>query len=732
MDVRTVASVDLSDACYRLRCVTVEDWNNNSHIIIETWKALNILCNRFPNVTKGSLTRQEDHITTSPPQAVSRPYDSDCRAASLSSHVTPTCVSNTQPRSTPYDYGPVPGKGFNSTASKSCPQKFDRQRALKNIVYNAPRRQQLLEKSDVITTLSQRITKYPPARAGGDVARAKRHGLDRSMFFLEGFFGAMFITEKYREFQTSELQRRGKRNPGKPKNVYNEFATHLGVSGVNFAPITQLGDSLLAIWKSGRYAFLLLVDRRSTLRRMSVDDAESLGQSLCDNSAVKAIIQKHNISIKNAYDRYKQVADDSWTVEKMATTKKAIDAIMLVEDSNRDEAPGVADRSPLSGIATPLALDTASSCPTSVEDEEISTPATTPSEHPVSRQSSAPPLEPRNVESVRQVGGEDWISRGNLDGLPTMALRPQTLQEHGFSDSSTTITHKSSEVDSSANNATCLCVSNTLARKPLHADHQIDTLSPRSPEGSGNSSETDSLDQGPRQSENSPTYPNMPVDLAYGMWHLPKRPRLDHQTSAMALQGPGRSDSVDFLGANSFSEQGQYQLEDHVTAESDLAWNQSRLSRKRPTSHGVDEIMTDSRRTEYGLNDSHLATIVTSTDDLTQPPNYSQLPLETAGSSTTRSRFESASYLSVAPRPNENGIVQQDCSVPIPHDTASTFVRRLPDPNEINSTMVTTDTNLQWPSLDDMDMIHDFRQSDMDMIQFFLAQSSPPFDHNQQ
>ncbi len=255
MDVRTVASVDLRDACCRLTHVAVEDWNNNSHIIIETWKVLNILCTRFPNVTKGSLTRQEDHIITSPPQAVSQPNDSGCRATSLSSHVTPTCVSNTQPWPTPYGFTPVPGKGFNSTASKSCPQISCRQRALKNIGENAQKRQKLLEASDVRTTLSQRVTKYPPARASGDVARAKRHGLDRSMFFLEGFFGAMYITEKYREFQTAELQRRGERKRGKPKSVYDEFATYLGVSGVNFPPITKLGDSLLAIWKSAHYAF---------------------------------------------------------------------------------------------------------------------------------------------------------------------------------------------------------------------------------------------------------------------------------------------------------------------------------------------------------------------------------------------------------------------------------------------------------------------------------------------
>nr|KAK5449220.1 hypothetical protein LTR18_002309 [Exophiala xenobiotica] len=672
MDVMTVASVDLSDACYRLSCVTVEDWNNNSHIIIETWKVLNILCNRFPNVTKGSLTRHEDQIITSPPQAVSQPNDSGCRATSLSSHVTPTRVSNTQPRSTPYGFEPVPGKRFNSTASTSCPQNSCRQRALKSIVHNAQKRQQLLEESDVRTTLSQRVTKYPPARASGDVARAKRHGLDRSMFFLEGFFGAMYITEKYREFQTAELQRREKRNRGKPKNVYDEFATYLGVSGVNFPPITKLGDSLLAIWKSGHYAFLLLIDRRSTLRRMSVDDAESLGQSLGDNSAVTEIIQKQNISIKNAYDRYKQVADESWTVGKMATTKKAIDAIMLAEGSNRDEAPGVADQAPLSGIATPLALDTASSRPTSVEDGDISTPATTPSEHPNSRQSSAPSLEPRNVESVRQVGSQDWISRGNLDGLPTIALHPQTLQEHGFTDSSTTIAHKSSEVDSSANNATCLYVSNTLARKRLHADHQIDTLSPRSAEG---------------------------------------------------------SDSMDVLCANSSSDQGQCHLEETVTAEYNLIRSQTRPPRKRRCVHHACGNMLNGRSIESEFNNTR-ATIVTGTDGPPQPTNYSQQLLEISGSSTPQSHFDPISDPFVAPRSIEIGLVQQDCSMPIPHNTASTG-------------MVTPDTSWQpldlgdmdmemiqgWPSREDMEMIQNsLSEEDMEMIQSLLT--TFPFEDN--
>ncbi|KAK7889944.1 hypothetical protein LTR67_008408 [Exophiala xenobiotica] len=498
--------------------------------------------------------------------------------------------------------------------AKSCPQNSYRQRALKNIRYNAQNRQKLLEESDVTATLFQRITKYPPARASGDVARAKRHGLDRSMFFLEGFFGAMYITEKYREFQTAELQRRGKQKGGKPKNVYDEFATYLGVSGVNFPAITKLGDSLLAIWKSGHYAFLLLIDRRGTLRRLSVDDAESLGQSLGDNSAVMEIIQKQNISIKNAYDRYKQVADESWTVEKMATTKKAIDAIMLVEDSNRDKAPGVADRSPLSGTATPLALDTASSRPTSVEDEEISTPATTPSEHPSSLQSSAPPLEPGNVESVRRVGSQDWISRGNSDGLPTIALHPQTLQEHGFTDSSTTIAHKSSEVDSSANNATCLCVSNTLARKRLHANHQINTLSPRSPEG---------------------------------------------------------PDSMDFLGANSSSDQGQCHLEEIVTAEYNLIRSQRRPPPKRRCVHHACGNMLNGRSIESEFNNTR-ALIVTGTDGPPQPTNYSQQLLETSGSSTPQSHFDPISDPSVAPRSIETGPVQQNCSIPIPQNTVST------------------------------------------------------------
>lgn len=116
--------------------------------------------------------------------------------------------------------------------------------------------------------------------------------------------------------------------------------------------------------------------------------------------------------------------------------------------------------------------------------------------------------------------------------------------------------------------------------------------------------------------------------------------------------------------------------------------------------HRVYDAMTDARNIESEFNDTDLAILGTTAK------NYSQQLSETSGSSTTQSHLDAVSHPPVAPHSNEIGLVQQECSIPIPHDTASTFILRPPDPSEVqDSTMVTTDTNLRRSSLSDMEMV---------------------------
>ncbi|KIW86687.1 uncharacterized protein Z519_12742 [Cladophialophora bantiana CBS 173.52] len=227
----------------------------------------------------------------------------------------------------------------------------------------------------------------------------------------------------------------------------------------------------------------------------------------------------------------------------------------------------------------------------------------------------------------------------------------------------------------------------------------------------------------------------------------PKRPRWGHQINAMASRDPEGSDSAGY--------QGQYHLEDNVTAENNPTRNQTRPSRKRRRAPQVCDSTMNSRSIESESNDTHLATIATATDGPTQPTNYAQHLLETPGSSTTQSHVDPASHPSVAPHLIEIDLIQEDGSIPI-HDTASTFMLRPPDPNEMqDSTMVAADRSGQWLNLDDMDMVRDWsnlddmemvrdwsnlddmemvrdwpNQGDLEMIQSLIAQPTPLVDHS--
>ncbi|OAL33348.1 hypothetical protein AYO20_07359 [Fonsecaea nubica] len=327
--------MDLIDACNRIKDAYVDELATNSALIFDTWRYLTrvLQTGLFIITEDGPAQEKAGHSVASQPQVVSWPNGSGCNISPPSSHVAPACASHTLPQPTlprpECSIVPVPGQKPISKLSR-------RDRALRNVQHNAQKREKILTKTNISRILSRRITENPAARASGDLAGRKRHDLDRIAFFLEGFFGAIYLTERYESFREKSREENNEwRKGGKPKHVYDEFAECEGIIDSNLPRILRLGEVLLAVWSSRDHALLLLFDQLSTLRELSVKDAESLVLSLHDEPSVVEITRTLNTSVEKAYCQYRELNENLCTAESRAVMVDAINTIMADKYANR-------------------------------------------------------------------------------------------------------------------------------------------------------------------------------------------------------------------------------------------------------------------------------------------------------------------------------------------------------------------------------------------------------------
>ncbi|KIW79834.1 hypothetical protein Z517_06449 [Fonsecaea pedrosoi CBS 271.37] len=453
--------MDLIDACNRIKNAYVDELATNSALILDTWRYLThvLQTSLFIITEEGPAQEKAGHSVVSQPQVVSWPNGSGCNISPPSSHVAPACASNTLPQPTLPRPGcsivPVPGEKPISKLSR-------RDRAFRNVQHNAQKREKILTKTNISRILSRRITENPAARASGDLAGRKRHGLDRIAFFLEGFFGAIYLTERYESYRDKSREEKNEwRKGGKPKHVYEEFAKREGIIDSDLRRILRLGQVLLAVWSSRDHALLLLFDQLSTLRELSVKDAESLVLSLRDEPSVVEITRKLNTSVEEAYCQYREFNKERCTAKRRAAMVDAINAIMKADkyanriDESEDEGDPGSDKSEdEDDLESDESEDeddldscdrltsTTASPSTPGEDEEFSTPTAAlpdPLGSLPSHQTSVQLGDPSHVGVVDEHAG------AGMESLVAAALHCQHLQ-HDFTNTPKIIAENSPEM----------------------------------------------------------------------------------------------------------------------------------------------------------------------------------------------------------------------------------------------------------------------------------------------
>ncbi|KIW30923.1 uncharacterized protein PV07_02614 [Cladophialophora immunda] len=504
--------MDLGNACDRIKHVTQEELVNNLSLLIETWGVLTRHLRSALAVRPGQR-EEAGHddlpLPRAPPQ---HDNNGSGRITSPSSHVAAACVCNTLPYSTLSNLRSsivriTPEKSISTTTTKTsskvsnCRPRSRFERAFRNIQDNARNRQNVLKEINVNNLLSRRVAEYPPARAASDATRRKRHDPDRIAAFLESFLAAIHITEKYHIFQKEEIERQGKKNRGRLRNVYEEFADSLDITPSKIPPILKLGEVLSKVLSYGHYVLLLLFDQLSTVRDLSAGDLDELSQSLGGELPAVGNAEILNAAVKNAYQRYQKVANECWTKEKRASAREAIEKIMEVDEASNlvdeDDNRHLLDESISSGQIS----GTASPDHSPGEGEEFSTPATAISDRRRSLtpcQSSPQPSEPGRVDFVGQLN-QDWTSRCNSDpALKTQIAEahrsPRSLQEDDFTGTSTAVVDNSPQPDSSdqllhqsEHNPAYLFAPDTIgsgvpqSRKRPHLDQPIDATTSRGP-----------------------------------------------------------------------------------------------------------------------------------------------------------------------------------------------------------------------------------------------------------
>lgn len=182
----------------------------------------------------------------------------------------------------------------NNKTKKLTPDE----RAFRHVCSNAKRHRKLLESGElrIIKGFCERVAEFPPARASGDINHTKKNEPSKLFGHLEGFFGAMYISEGYKEFQKAS-KGSGK---GRPKHCFLEYAEHRGIRNHKGLPsIIRLGTSLLGIWKhfKGYRGIFLLLDRSATLRALSTEDTARLKEHITKDKSIRAIVARMSASI---------------------------------------------------------------------------------------------------------------------------------------------------------------------------------------------------------------------------------------------------------------------------------------------------------------------------------------------------------------------------------------------------------------------------------------------------
>ena len=452
-------TVDLSDACARIQCISLQDWVTQGELIFKTWSILKLSfteylkvasiatprarnCNNtLKEVDERPFSRQQATVhellskPPTPPTNGSGLVPASDVSAIVSSHSNgePFDADNSPSQSAPKNHAHAVSQAVEKnptpTITKSgCKVKLRRhQRAFENARLNVSRRRHELQKTErsaLVKALSNRIAEFPPARASGDVSHRKKHGVFRIAAHLEAFMGAMFITEKYIEFQRqldSEIKRQqaekeSKVRKGKPKNVYPEFAEHIGILNHKSIPsITKLGKPLLNIWKTfaDYRGIFLVLDQYSTLSELSEEDVKRLKRLVIDNSSVAKVASNSSKLVETANNGYRKLADTLWEKKRMALSIASISEIMEGGDYETDDTgedgsdcretePQLNEREPNQGKAdnfTPGRF-------TSTTHFETATPRNLPQSHDMY-------LSPKSPVRGLQLSGED---RSNLTG----------------------------------------------------------------------------------------------------------------------------------------------------------------------------------------------------------------------------------------------------------------------------------------------------------------------------
>lgn len=360
-----MSDIQLTAACIRIKCLTVQEVSLHQKLLCDTLESLRkVLVTYFKN---GSTFVNQESATTGHSLAapkriinvtskyidIAPALTTGPKALPLPKHID---VLNKRGNLLPTAAVPIPrslrnteiGTQPTSTTSQTADKLPRYKRAFKNAQSNAKVWSKKSKGVQVTVAFTERVAEFPPAKAAADVSKPRKS--QSVVVNLEGFFGAMLITNEYGVFKGPGKGSTGKGSPGKGsprgrrKEVYPQFAKHRGISAIDSLPsIVKFGTLLLSIWAKfpSQLGIVLLVDQLPTLRSMSIQDVERLKVLVDGDKNVSRLASSLNASVADAKEGYQKISDKLWSPEEIGATIASIKKLIEpgeneLEDVDKD------------------------------------------------------------------------------------------------------------------------------------------------------------------------------------------------------------------------------------------------------------------------------------------------------------------------------------------------------------------------------------------------------------